>query len=179
MPSYSDPIDRVFRAEGLLLKLTPDDILDRQLWRPIRDADESALTSEQKVGDAQTFTLIRGALLYALDDLDGAHGFFQDVPGDLAGYWHGMLHRREPDFENARYWFRRAGTLPFFDELHSRAAKQSADMAKQPSWDPYLFTGQCEQARHGETESLSELRDLQRAEFDVAFDYTWRQCRIG
>ena len=51
------------------------------------------------------------------------------------------LARREGDFDNARYWFRRSGTLPVFDALHSRAAEYSADMGKQLSWDPYLFTG--------------------------------------
>jgi hypothetical protein len=179
MPSYSDPIDRILRTEGLLRKLTPDDVLDRELWRTIRDADDATLAGGRGVGDVKIFEIFRGALLYALDDLDGAHRFFQDAPGDLAGYWHGMLHRREPDFDNARYWFRRAGALPFFAELHGRAANHSPDMAKQPSWDPYLFTGQCEQARHGETETLNELAALQRAEFEVAFDYTWRQCRIA
>jgi hypothetical protein len=179
MPSYSDLIDRIFRTEGLLRKLTPDDILDREVWRPIRDADDATLAGGREIGDPKNFALARGGLLYALDDLEGAHRLFQDAPGDLGAYWHAMLHRREPDFENARYWFRRAGEMPFFSELHSRAAAFSADVAKQESWDPYLFTGQCEQARYGDTEIVAELGALQLGEFEVVFDYTWRQSRIG
>jgi hypothetical protein len=81
------------------------------------------------IGVPPAFAVVRGGLLYALDDLAGCHEFFQSTANDLVSYWHGMMHRREADFDNARYWFRRAGALPFFDTLHSRAAEVSTDMA--------------------------------------------------
>lgn len=178
MKTYSDFIDRILLAEGLLGKLLPKDISDRELWRRVTGADDAAIAGAP-IGHAPAFGLVRGGLLYLLDDLDGCHRFFQDVPSDLGSYWHGMMHRREGDFDNARYWFRRAGALPMFDELHHKAALFSADVAKQMSWDPYLFTGQCEQCRFGAEDEGSELVRLQRAEFDVLFDYTWRQAKIG
>jgi hypothetical protein len=179
MGSYPDFIDRVFLAEGLLTKLIPTDILDRDVWRRVRDAEDAAITGGLPIGNPKTFRLVRGALLYALDDLDGCHKYFQDEGSDLGSYWHAMMHRREGDFDNARYWFRRAGSLPFFDNLHSQAAQFSPDMAKQLSWDPYLFTGQCEQVKFGAEDEAGEFPRLQRVEFDVAFDYTWRQSKVG
>lgn len=178
MTAYSDFIDRVFLAEGLLRKLLPKDILDREVWRRVKSADDATVAGA-KIGDPRAFALVRGGLLYALDDLDGCHKFFQDDSSDLGSYWHGMMHRREGDFDNARYWFRRAGTLPFFDTLHHESALIFADMAKQMSWDPYLFTGACEQCRFGADDEGGELVRLQRAEFDVVFDYTWRQAKTG
>jgi hypothetical protein len=53
--------------------------------------------------------LLQGLILYALDDIHAAHSIFQDEDGFFGSYGHGMMHRREGDFWNANYWFRRAG----------------------------------------------------------------------
>lgn len=179
MASYPDLIERAFLAEGLLKTLIPSDISNRDVWRRVRDADDQAITGGHPISNDKMLRLVRGGLLYALDDLDGCHQYFQNDGTDLGSYWHGMMHRREGDFDNARYWFRRSGTLPFFDNLHSQAAVFSPDMAKQNSWDPYLFTGQCEQAKFGAEDDRGEFPRLQRVEFDVVFDYTWRQAIKG
>src|SRR5687767_7201687 len=150
MASYPDFIERVMLAEGLFKKLIPDDVLDREVWRRVRDADDAAITGGLPIGDPKLFRLVHGGLLYAMDDMDGCHQYFQEEHGDLGSYWHGMMHRREGDFDNARYWFRRAGTLPTFQRMHEAAHGASPTMSRQETWDPYLLTGLCEQARFGE-----------------------------
>ena len=125
------------------------------------------------------FALVRGGLFYALDALPEAHAIFQEASDDPGAYWHGMLHRREGDFDNARYWFRRAGVLPFFAEVHREACAHSEAMARQANWDPYLFAGQCEQVRFGDADLAGEMQALQRVEFDAIFDYCWRQSVPG
>ena len=46
------------------------------------------------------------------DDLDSSHNQISEIENDHeAAYWHGIMHRREGDFSNANYWFRRTGTL--------------------------------------------------------------------
>jgi hypothetical protein len=177
MTTYSELIDRILRTEGLLRTLVPPDISDRAAWRRLQQTDDPTLAGGT-IDDPPAFDIVRGALLYSLDDLSGCHHFFQDTARDLVGYWHGMMHRREADFDNARYWFRRSGKLPFFDTLHRRASAISPDVAQQDSWDPYLFAGQCEQHRFGADSDIQELLRLQRAEFDVVFDYTWRQAKV-
>jgi hypothetical protein len=178
MKTYSDFVDRILREDRLLEKLVPTEALDVELLLKLRAADDATISDGKAIGKPQMFALVRGGLLYALDSIDEAHRIFQDSPGDLGSYWHGMMHRREGDFDNARYWFRRSGVLPFFDALHSEASNVSADIARQSNWDPYLFTGACEQARFGETEGLKDLATLQRMEFEVLFDYCWRQSEL-
>jgi hypothetical protein len=172
---YSPFIDRLLRDPELFKKLIPSETLHREERDAVRKSDDEAIAGGPAMVGAPAFALVRGGLLYALDAIHEAHIFFQEDSGDLAAYWHGMMHRREGDFDNARYWFRRAGTQPFFAVAHSAAAAHSPDMARQSSWDPYLFTGQCEQAKFG-AENVAELLALQRVEFDAAFDYTWRQA---
>ena len=179
MKSYSEFIDRIFRTEKLLEKLTPSEPLDWDLSRTIRETDDATVVGGKTIGAAEPFALVRGGLLYAVDALEPAHAIFQEAKGDLGSYWHGMMHRREADFDNARYWFRRAGELPFFGALQGAVSEFSPDMARQSNWDPYLFTGQCEQARFGAEELVGEMIKLQQVEFEVIFDYCWRQSRVG
>jgi hypothetical protein len=174
MRSYSEFVDGILVHEDLLRKLHPVDVFDYELVGRVRGADDATLFGVGKANDVTMSALVRGALFYALDALDACHAVFQNAGSDLGSYWHGMMHRREADFDNARYWFRRAGTLPVFNAMQQASREQSPDMAKQPNWDPYLFTGQCEQARHGAPELIPELLKLQRVEFDVLFDYCWR-----
>src|SRR5262249_53947224 len=68
---------------------------------------------------------IAGLWLYH-DFLDEAHKRSQDLASAEGSYWHGFMHRREPDYANAMYWFRRVGRHPIFESLQRAAAELSA-----------------------------------------------------
>jgi hypothetical protein len=176
MPTYSDFVERIKLQPGLLEKLCPAEPSDYSILIRIREADDATISDGLPVKDPAALALVRGALFYAVDALDPAHKIFQDDHTDLGSYWHGMLHRREGDFDNARYWFRRAGRIPSFEKIQRAAAGHSGVIARQESWDPYLFTGECEQARFGAPEKTAELAAVQRAEWEVLLDYCWRQA---
>ncbi|HEX8371896.1 MAG TPA: hypothetical protein VF585_03880 [Chthoniobacterales bacterium] len=170
--AYPDFLERsLFHLEGLE-SLKPQGTSPVEQILLIRDATTEQLTGAPDLDDRAR--LIRSLLLYANDALDEAHRLVQETPGDLAAYLHGIIHRREEDFENARYWFRRAGELPFFPSLQGRAAGLSDDMAKQLNWDPYLFTTLCERSKYGARTPVKTLAALQRAEFDTLLDYIYR-----
>ena len=63
-------------------------------------------------------------------DLHHSHTLSQELPTAEGSYWHGIMHRREGDFENAKYWFRRVGQHAVLEELAAEARElrnQAAD----------------------------------------------------
>jgi hypothetical protein len=175
VPRYSDFVERLFARSELLSRLQPKEPLFWALSDQFRSMDDATLAGGKAVKDPAQFALIRGAILYALDELDTAHQIFQDDPSELGSYWHGMMHRREGDFDNARYWFRRAGRLTLFPTMHAASSGASPTMARQETWDPYLLTGQCEQVRFGAHELTQECQRLLRVEFDALLAYSWEK----
>jgi hypothetical protein len=70
---------------------------------------------------------VRALLILQAGDLDRSHKIVQEMPGKSAAYVHGMLHRIEGDYSNAKYWFRRATNHPAF----SRGSVDPIDLTDQ------------------------------------------------
>jgi hypothetical protein len=97
--------------------------------------------------------LAAGLWLY-VDDLDRSHRISQSLEDSTGAFWHGIMHRREGDFSNSHYWFRRVGQHPAMDEI--------------PDYNPRRFIDDVEQ-RH--SENPPDLVELQRREWQALF--TW------
>jgi hypothetical protein len=53
------------------------------------------------------------------DDLAASHALVQRLEGDpMADYWHAIIHRREGDYGNARYWFGHVTGQPILAEVY-------------------------------------------------------------
>ena len=50
-------------------------------------------------------------------ELDRSHEISQTIDNATGSYWHAIMHRREGDFSNAKYWLRRASGHPVMQEL--------------------------------------------------------------
>lgn len=111
---------------------------------------------------------------------DEAHKVAQDDGSVEGSYWHGILHRQEPDAWNSGYWFRRVRTHAVFAPL-AEAAQEIAE--RNPGcgfritkgWDPSAFIDYCEEARQ-RPGSLAErvALEIQRAEWQLLFTYCAR-----
>ena len=55
------------------------------------------------------------------DFLDESHTISQDLPSREGSFWHAVMHRREPDAWNSKYWWRKVGPHPVLDRLVAQA----------------------------------------------------------
>ncbi len=121
-------------------------------------------------------TLGAVALLYH-DHHNEAHDLVQDLTDSDGCLVHAILHRREPDFWNARYWFRRAGDHPVYrvvmDRLPAGGAPEVAAMRRRLTLAGTLDADGLVDACEGvygrpPTDPLAVfLRGVQQAEFEA------------
>ncbi len=119
-------------------------------------------------------------LLYEF--LDESHAISQELHTAEGSYWHALMHRRENDFSNSKYWFRRVGGHAVFEPLRL-AAHDLAGEAPHPSarflttqsaWDPYAFVDLCEASLSGRAPCEALCRRVQQSEWSLLFDYCYR-----
>ena len=127
---------------------------------------DEAFAHVQVSDESMAQCCLSGAWLLC-DFLDESHTISQSVSTTSGSYWHGIMHRREGDFSNAKYWFRKVGDHPLFEQL--------ANASGQGRWDPFEFVDRCQRAvRQGENED--ECRRLQQLEWELLFGYCYRSA---
>jgi len=110
---------RLNDANPALPSLTPRDqevpawfqdhfeVLDDMLGAPVRSKTD--------------LTALHAGILQMVDHLTVSHEHSQSIEGQgryhAGDYWHAINHRREPDYGNAKYWFRHVGRHPLLKEL--------------------------------------------------------------
>ncbi|MSR31342.1 MAG: hypothetical protein EXR99_07545 [Gemmataceae bacterium] len=133
------------------------------------------------VRDPRMADACRAGIWLYHDFLEEAHAISQEITSTAGRYWHGLMHRREPDFSNSAYWFRRVGNFPIFDELAEAAREIAGDdppewaaFLKNSRWEPCAFIQLCEQALEGKIPAVGLCQKIQLREWELLFDYCYR-----
>ncbi len=119
--------------------------------------------------------------------LERSHDLSQNIDTPEGSWWHGIMHRREPDPGNAAYWFRRVGDHPLFSTLGDSVQKHAKHMelpnevqwlARCTYWKPQQFIEACESARHDTNEPVCRvLREVAAIEWHALFEHCQNLAR--
>jgi len=145
--------------------------------------DSATVFSGQPIVDVNMAVCCESGLWLLHNYLDESHQISQGIHTPTGSFWHGIMHRREPDFSNAKYWFRKMGEHPIFDSLLEAARRitaaqpeDTADvfLAEQAGWNPAAFVDACESVSRGRSTNASLCQAIALAEWQLLFDHCFR-----
>ncbi|MCC6491505.1 MAG: hypothetical protein IT424_00610 [Pirellulales bacterium] len=138
--------------------------------------------SPATIVDGDMADCCRAGLWLLHDFLDESHRISQDVETPSGSFWHGVMHRREGDYSNAKYWFRRVGAHAVLDRLGAatqelgaalNAAALAARIAPRGVYDPFAMVDACQESVRAPGASQEFCRRVQQAEWEALFDFCY------
>ena len=170
-------------------------LVPQEAWSSeLTDALESASLDELFQGTSLKNTTfgnaIKSGLLLWNDALDESHNISQGLENQTGSYWHGIMHRREPDYSNSKYWFGRVGTHPIFPQLRERAIAISKEIPNpsdglgriaeaieaSENWDAHQFIDWCQAAENGTDDVPRFLQQIQAEEIKLLLAYSYENA---
>ncbi len=176
-------------GEGQSLpKLAPKEPGRSRRWlRDVIDSVDSKRWGSGSISHTE-LTAIKAGLLQIHDFLDASHQHSQSIEHEGqyrdGDYWHAIMHRREPDYGNSKYWFRNVGEHPIFPQLAERAqsigshysATDVTDSFSKGDWDPFAFVDFCQHcARTGDAKAIRIAEEVQWTEMQLLLEHSY--CR--
>ncbi len=167
-----DPVFESLPPSRAMQRLTPE--------APLTGVPAEAVTRAVATPVLQEHPALQAGLWLYVDDLDASHTVSQQIATPTGAYWHAIMHRREADFENSKYWYRKAGNHPAFRriDLTGGGAGSGTDVAR---YEPDVFVDRVAKAhdRSGPDAGLDgehpELTSLQWREWRALFEFCAEQ----
>jgi hypothetical protein len=133
--------------------------LARRTAMPLRPANVFDRTLSSVIDALDASDAVKAGLYLMNDDLERSHELAQAHEGDkTCDYWHAIVHRREGDFDNAKYWLRRVGRHPVLSRVHDGGPEAAV-----------AFVDRCAKAAPADG---AALESIQRREMLGLLDYS-------
>ena len=119
------------------------------------------------------------------DGLEESHRISQSISDSTGSFWHAIMHRREGDFSNSKYWYARAVGHPVLATIAGSAgplvnrvpADKSLLRIVANGWNPNEFVDFVESVSADETDARYPIAvQLQQLEWRVLWEYCAREA---
>lgn len=110
--------------------------------------------------------LAESGLWLLAGELDKSHTISQSIDNPTGSFWHGIMHRREGDFGNSKYWFRLTGNHPAFELIYKHSQGDYLD--------PLDFVDACQRAQRKPGEVTERCKAAQWVEWQALM-----LCSVG
>jgi hypothetical protein len=178
-------------TDRLNLRQPLQQLSPRKPWNPQLDEEIAGLRAEELPGAELDMLALKSGLHLWNDNLDRSHTISQDLENPTGSYLHGIMHRMEGDYSNAKYWFHQTGKHPAMEELQLQAGRWLGEEAKldqlpaseqqerlatiagQQEWNPFLFIDAVAAQEKGQApeETRVILEKLQSLELAILTGY--------
>ena len=151
----------------------------------LRAMTDQTLSQNRRVRMPHDAQALHAGLWLLFDYFTESHDIAQTLATPSGSYWHAILHRREPDPSNAKYWFQRVGEHPVYPELLDDAREIAAaagpagkalldPLQQMKAWDGAWFVDRC--SAGGDAATVGVLLQIQRREWQLLFDGSFRKA---
>lgn len=154
-------------AKSMLENITPRDLLEGPVHN---EADAQGVMS---------------GLWLRHDWLGESHEISQGIETSSGSMWHAIMHRREGDFSNSKYWYARAENHPLYTTLSVRVndlinpfpLDKSVFRINAHGWNPSAFVDLVQQVHNKPNDPRYQLVVmLQEVEWQSLFEHCTRSA---
>ena len=129
------------------------------------EAFDPILDFDKLIDPMMAHACLAGLWLYH-DFLDESHSISQDIPTTTGSFWHAIMHRREPDAGNSKYWWNRVYRHPVLERLRA-----GAEELGYRGFTAEGFVDFCERVRGTDSDDELLARRVQLLEWQLLFDH--------
>lgn len=144
-------------ASGAVSKAMPEDVsqdIDQNIDQDVHQRISQGVAEEMAAACLSGLWLLH-------NHLDASHDISQSIASPAGSHWHAIMHRLEGDFSNSKYWYRRVGQWPVYDQV--------AEISGQP-FDPIALVDQVQSLGSDATHQIAV------AEWQALFAFCYQRA---
>ena len=154
---------------------------DKSVYEALRGLTVVKAFEGRKVKDEGMAQCCLSGLWLLHGYLDESHRISQQAGSPTGSHWHGIMHRREGDYGNSKYWFRRVGEHTIWPELLENGQQifdreGEGAFSRLSNWDPYQFVDLCAESTGSGLQKEKLCQEVQMREWELLFPYSYQKA---